>query len=218
MDGERSSVNLVWITPEVEKIIMHCARVSNPKNQNSSNTKLLEYCIKNKHWSIFEMASMCIEINTSRAIARQILRHRSFQFQEFSQRYANIDEMTYESNRVKNEARRQDVKNRQNSIDDFDEETKLWFKKAQVANWNYSHSLYKKAIKKGIAKECARVFLPEGQTMSKMYMSGTIRSWLHYIDLRCGNGTQQEHIEIANMIKEIFAKEIPIISKTMGWE
>ena len=210
-------IKLVWTTPSAEEHIMYCARVSNPKNQDSSNTKLLQYCIKHGHWSVFEMASMCIEINTSRTIARQILRHRSFSFQEFSQRYADIKELQEERNRVVSDARRQDHKNRQNSIDDLDEEIQQWFKKAQIANWDYAHNLYRKAINKGVAKECARVLLPEGQTPSRIYMSGTIRSWLHYLDLRIGNGTQLEHQEIADQIKQIFMKELPNVAEAMGW-
>lgn len=209
---------LIWITPDAEKEVMYCARVSNPKNQDSTNSKLLSYCVKHGHWSVFEMASMCIEINTSRAIARQILRHRSFSFQEFSQRYADVKELQMEKNRVKSEARSQDHTNRQNSNDDLDEETKKWFRSAQIANWNYAHNLYRKALKKGIAKECARIFLPEGQTPSKMYMTGTLRSWMHYLQLRTENGTQQEHIEIANEIKKIFKDELPIISEALGWK
>lgn len=209
------NTKLVWITPEAEENIMYCARVSNPKNQNSQNTKLLNYCIKHGHWSIFEMASMCIEITTSRAIARQILRHRSFSFQEFSQRYADVKELQFEKNRIVSDARSQDLTNRQNSNDDLDEEVKRWFLRAQTANWNYAHNLYQKALKKGIAKECARVLLPEGQTPSRMYMTGTIRSWMHYLNLRRGNGTQLEHREVADSIWEIFKKEMPIVAESL---
>lgn len=211
------SAKLIWITPNAEDIIMYCARVSNPKNQDSSNTNLLKYCIKHGHWSVFEMSSLCVEINTSRTIARQILRHRSFSFQEFSQRYADIKELQEERNRIESEARRQDLKNRQNSIADMNDEVQSWFKKAQIANWDYAHNLYRKAIDKGIAKECARVLLPEGQTPSKMYMTGTIRSWLHYIDLRTGNGTQLEHQHIARQVQDIFANQLPIVAEAMGW-
>lgn len=201
---------LIWITPEVEKNIMYCARVSNPNNQNSNNTKLLKYCINNKHWSIFETASMCIEINHSRAITRQILRHRTFTFQEFSLRYQeSMDEP------VISEARRQDVKNRQNSIDDLSQDTKDWFQLAQEANWQYSHSLYKEALNKGIAKECARIFLPEGQTTSRLYMSGTIRSWIHYCIVRCEKSTQKEHREIADACWKIFKEQMPNIAQAV---
>lgn len=208
-------VKLVWITPEAEKTIQYCARVSNPQGQDKDNPKLLKYCLDNGHFSVFEMASMCIEINTSRAIARQILRHRSFQFQEFSQRYSAV--FTLDNNPIVSEARRQDLKNRQNSTDDLDEETKDWFQSAQVANWDYAQSLYDEALMKGIAKECARVFLPEGQTPSRMYMSGSVRSWIHYVQLRAGNGTQKEHQEVAEQIKAIFKKELPVISTALGW-
>jgi thymidylate synthase (FAD) len=210
-----NDVKLVSITPDAEKSIMYCARVSNPKNQDSDSTKLLSYCIKHGHWSIFEMAHLCIEINTSRAIARQILRHRSFSYQEFSQRYADLKEI--QSDRYESEARSQDLSNRQNSNDDLNEETKEWFKKAQEENWNYAHDLYRQAISKGIAKECARVLLPEGQTMSRMYMTGSVRSWIHYLELRTGNGTQKEHIEIAKQIKEIFKQQFPTISNALEW-
>lgn len=212
------TVKLKWITPDAEKEIRECARVSNPANQSSTDTKLLSYCVKNNHWSIFEMANMCIEITCSRAIARQILRHRSFSFQEFSQRYANPKDLQLECNRIISEPRSQDHKNRQNSIDDMSNEDKNWFNKAQIANWVYSHNLYQKAIKKGIAKECARVFLPEGQTPTRMYMNGTIRSWLHYLKLRTGNGTQHEHQEIAKDILEIFKQELPIVASAIEWE
>lgn len=217
-DTQGNNTQLVWVTPNAEQQIMYCARVSNPKNQDSSDVNLLKYCVKNSHWSIFEMASLCVEINTSRTIARQILRHRSFSFQEFSQRYADVKELQMEKNRIRSEARSQDLKNRQNSIDDLSEETKEWFRSAQTANWNYAHNLYQKALKKGIAKECARVFLPEGQTPSRIYMSGTIRSWIHYLDLRAGNGTQKEHTDLVEDIKNIFNKELPTISEAIGWK
>jgi thymidylate synthase (FAD) len=210
-----NKTRLVWTTPEAEKNVMHCARVSNPKNQDSQNTKLLSYCIKNAHWSIFEMANICIEVETSRAIARQLLRHRSFSFQEFSQRYASIDEAQWESNRFKNEARRQDTKNRQNSIDDMTKEDQEWFDSAQIANWNYAHNLYKKALEKGIAKEQARVFLPEGQTMSRLYVNGTLRSWITYCILRTANGTQKEHVELATACWKIFKDQCPAIAEAV---
>lgn len=202
--------NLVWITPQAQDVIMYCARVSNPANQNSSHTGLLNYCVKNHHWSIFEMASMCIEIETSRAISAQILRHRSFSFQEFSQRYAAVQ------NTEEYEARRQDDKNRQNSVDDMSELDKIWFKNAQRNISNVATNHYENALGRGIAKEQARFLLPMSST-TKLYMNGTIRSWIHYLNLRCGNGTQLEHKEIADKIKEIFIKELPIIAKANGW-
>lgn len=201
---------LISITPDAEQTIMYCARVSNPKNQDSKSTGLLKYCIKNNHWSIFEMANMVVEIETSRAISAQILRHRSFSFQEFSQRYAEATEFeTYE-------ARRQDEKNRQNSIDDMPQIDKDWFKFAQNMVNTQSMDYYTRALEKGIAKEQARFLLPLS-TQTRLYMNGTIRSWLHYLDLRCGNGTQLEHKQIADEIKEIFKKELPTIAEAKGW-
>lgn len=207
-------VKLISITPEAEDLIVYCARVSNPKSQEAgeNNRRLLNYCIKNSHWSIFEMANMVVEINTSRAIARQILRHRSFSFQEFSQRYAEVGE-----NFIPVSPRRQDEKNRQNSIDDLPPDYHAGFIDDQQRLWEEAIGNYKHAIKMGIAKECARALLPEGLTPSRMYMNGTIRSWLHYLDLRCGNGTQLEHQEIAREIREIFIKELPAIAEAMGW-
>jgi thymidylate synthase (FAD) len=204
------NVNLISITPDAEKNIMYMARVSNPKNQNSENTKLLDYCIKHGHWSVFEMAHMTVEITTSRAIAAQILRHKSFSFQEFSQRYAEAQQFELVS------ARRQDEKNRQNSIDDMSLKDFEWFYKAQGKVIELASKLYKEALDKGIAKEQARFLLPLS-TQTKLYMSGSIRSWLHYLDLRCGNGTQLEHREIAEEIKKIFIEKLPIISKAKGW-
>lgn len=186
------------------------ARVSNPSNQNSENAKLIDYCIKNQHWSIFEMAHMTVEIETSRAISAQILRHKSFSFQEFSQRYAAAQEF------IVYPARRQDSKNRQNSIDDMDENDKNWFKDAQESVIAISQQYYNEALSRGIAKEQARFLLPLS-TKTKIYMSGNIRSWITYLDLRCSNGTQLEHQEIAKNIREIFKKHLPIISKAKEW-
>lgn len=206
-------VDLVWVTPEAEKIITYCARVSSPENQEKHDTapKLLKYCIKHGHWSIFEQANMCLEITTGRDISPQILRHRSFSFQEFSQRYAKA--VTYEER----EARSQDLKNRQNSIDDQPEENKIWFKNTQEELWNKSYEAYEHALANGIAKECARALLPLS-TQTKLYMNGTIRSWIHYIDLRSDNGTQKEHQEIANAAKSIFVENFPVISDALGWQ
>lgn len=204
------NAKLISVTPDAEKTMMYCARVSNPANQDSTNTKLLDYCIKNNHWSVFEMGNMIVEIETSRAIAAQILRHRSFSFQEFSQRYAAVDSFEVYP------ARRQDNKNRQNSIDDLSEETKEWFKNMQEHNNRGSYNLYQKALTLGIAKEQARFLLPLSTT-TKLYMNGTVRSWLHYLDLRCGNGTQLEHKEIADKIKEIFCEQFPNIARAKGW-
>lgn len=203
------NVKLIWITPEAEKQIMYCARVSS-NNQESEDTKLLKYCIDNKHWSIFQMANLCIEINTSRAISAQILRHSSFNFQEFSQRYAKAQGF------IEYEARRQDDKNRQNSIDDMSDNDKLWFKIAQQNLHQKCANLYQQALDKGVAKEQARFLLPMS-TKTKLYMNGTIRSWLHYLDLRTGNGTQLEHSEIAKQCRDIFKKELPTIAKALKW-
>lgn len=204
------NVALISRTPDAEKTIMYCARVSNPLGQNSTNTRLINYCITHHHWSIFEMANMVIEVETNRAISAQILRHRSFSFQEFSQRYAEVtDTEMYK-------ARRQDEKNRQNSVDDLDEYTKDWFEDAQIEVNNKSKALYKEALEKGIAKEVARALLPMSST-TRIYMNGTLRSWMHYIDLRTEEGTQKEHRDVAEEIKKIFCKEFPIIAEAKGW-
>ena len=188
-------------TPDLRRdnssdIMAYCARVSNPSNQNNSETaeKLLHYCVRNKHWSVFEMCNVVLEINTTRDIARQILRHRSFHFQEFSQRYADPNELGFETR----EFRLQDTKNRQNSIevDEDNETTKSW-KMKQDQHIHETKLAYKWAIENGIAKEQARAVLPEGLTMSRMYMNGTVRDWIHYCQLRMGNGTQKEHRIIA---------------------
>lgn len=207
----KNPVELVWITPGAEKIISFCARVSSPQNQlNESIEKLIAYCIKNAHWSIFEQANMCVQITTGRDISAQILRHKSFSFQEYSLRYSKG------ANYQKRDARRQDQKNRQNSIDDLSDLDKKWFLNAQEEVWEKSYNLYEKAVEKGIAKECARSLLPLN-TETRLYMNGTIRSWIHYIDLRSGNGTQLEHQRIANAAKEIFCENLPIIASAMGW-
>lgn len=205
------SAKLVWITPDSEKVIGYCARVSNPANQdNPEVAKLLSYCIKNKHWSVFEQACMCIEIETSRAISTQILRHRSFNFQEFSQRYAAVTQFELY------EARRQDSKNRQNSVDDMSEEDKQWFIDKQAEVQNLAHEAYTEALSKDIAKEQARFLLPMA-TSTKLYMTGNIRNWIHYIELRTENGTQLEHRVIAEAIKDIFKNHLPSISEALKW-
>lgn len=209
------SVKLISITPKAEEQMMYCARVSNPKNQDSNNPKLLSYCIKHGHWSIFEMADMCVEIECSRAIGRQILRHRSFCFQEFSQRYADISQLTKDM--ILNEARVQDYKNRQASHQTEDADLTHWFEWAQHQTWNYAIDLYQKALDKGIAKEQARVLLPEGLTRSRMYMKGNVRSWIHYIQLRTGNGTQKEHADIAKDIQKIFKDRMPVVAEALEW-
>jgi len=206
-------VNLVWITPGAEEIMSFCARVSSPQNQLDfdTSTKLLKYCIKNGHWSVFEQANFCVQIVTGRDISPQILRHKSFCFQEFSQRYAKA------SSFQKRSARRQDTKNRQNSIDNLPSDINIWFDNAQEENWNNSFALYEKALTNGVAKECARALLPLNTT-TKLYMNGTIRSWIHYLQLRCGNGTQLEHQEIANDIKKLFIEALPNISAALDWK
>ena len=198
---------------DVQDLIAYCARVSNPSNQNNPETsaKLLNYLAKHKHWSPFEMASACLEIETTRDIARQILRHRSFSFQEFSQRYANpVTDLEFETR----DARLQDEKNRQNSIalDPVNEDHMIlqmdWNEK-QEAVIEAAKEAYRWAIANGIAKEQARAVLPEGNTVSRMYMNGTLRSWIHYIELRGANGTQQEHMDIAHAIAEVIAEIFP---------
>jgi thymidylate synthase (FAD) len=187
-----SEVNVVWSTPDGEKLIAYMARVSNPKNQdNPETTKLLKYLIKHKHFSPFESVNVCMEIKTTRDIARQILRHRSFCFQELSQRYAEADEFEL------SECRMQDEKNRQSSLQTDDDYVKNWWEGAQLRVLTEAEHLYKVALDKGIAKEVARKLLPEGLTMSRMYMNGTLRSWLHYISVRTDPSTQKEHREVA---------------------
>lgn len=204
------AVSLVWVTPDAEKLIAHCARVSNPDNQSNDNYEgLLNYCKKHGHWSVFEMASACIEINAPRDISRQILRHRSFSFQEFSQRYADVSKLPFSGYR---ESRMQDTKNRQNSVSTKDTDLVNWWEDRQAELLWSLETTYKEALEKGIAKECARVILPEGLTPSRVYMSGTIRSWMHYLQVRCRYGeTQKEHVEIANQIHAVLSKELPLI-------
>lgn len=205
-------VRLVWITPEAENVIAYCARVSNPANQNNPDIeKLLRYCVREKHWSIFEMANACFEIETSRAITAQIARHRSFSFQEFSQRYAQVQ------NFEKALVRRQDAKNRQSSIDDLPEEVKSWWETEYNALVSRASELYGEAVDKGIAKECARMVLPMA-TRSRMYMNGTVRSWIHYLELRTSAGTQKEHRDVAFKIRELLAEQMPVVAKAMGWD
>lgn len=206
---------LISVTPDAEKIIAYCARVSNPNNQDNSNySKLVKYCIDHKHWSIFETAFMTLEINTTRAIAAQILRHRSFTFQEFSQRYADTNLLSEEIPVF--EFRRQDTKNRQNSVDDIDETTKLLWSNQVRDHFKRAKEIYDGMIADGVAKECARFVLPLA-TPTKIYMSGSLRSWITYIDLRSGNGTQREHMNIAIQCKDIFIQQFPTISEALGW-
>jgi len=206
------SAKLVWITPNAEALIGKIARVSNPSNEDNPEVdKLIKYLIKHKHWSPFEMASMCVQIDTTRAISPQILRHRSFTFQEFSQRYA-IPTDSFAT--VLPELRRQDYENRQNSIDDLEEETQEYYQQRIDDHFRESVRLYESLLHSGVAKECARSVLPIN-TVTKIYMSGTIRSWLHYVALRGDNGTQKEHMSIARSVGEILDTELPQITRAM---
>ena len=205
-------VSLITVTPDAEKHIAYCARVSNPSNQNNESIAgLLKYCIKHQHWSIFEQAFMTLEIETTRGLAAQILRHRSFTYQEFSQRYA---ESTALGDIELPELRRQDDKNRQNSIDDLDPKVVDKLNRQMNTLFSSAYSLYTQMLEAGVAKECARFVLPLA-TPTRLYMSGTVRSWLHYIELRTGHGTQKEHMEIANECKSIFSQQFPTIASAM---
>lgn len=203
---------------DVQELIAFCARVSNPSNQINSATseKLIRYLIKHQHWSPLEMVSACLEINTTRDIARQVLRHRSFSFQEFSQRYADTNE--FDEQFVIREARLQDKKNRQNSIDTDDNSLVEWWYKQQEELINKAGEIYKEALDRGIAKEQARAVLPEGNTKSRLYMNGTIRSWIHYIELRQANGTQKEHMEIAKICANLISDIFPFASELLDDE
>jgi len=208
-------VKLISVTPDAEKHIAYVARVSNPKNQeNEKFSGLLKYCIKHGHWSIFEQSFMTLEIETTRGIAAQILRHRSFTYQEFSQRYADsnlLGEVELP------ELRRQDTKNRQNSIDDLDPEVVEKLNKQMNTLFSSAFSLYNQMLEKGVAKECARFVLPLA-TPTRIYMTGSARSWIHYINLRSGHGTQKEHMDIANECKSIFVEQFPSVAEAMEWE
>ena len=206
------SVSLVHATPNGDDLIAYMARVSNPSNQSNPNSsKLLKYLIKHKHWSPFEMVNMCVEIKTTRSIASQILRHRSFSFQEFSQRYANVEELGEPLIPL---LRRQDESNRQNSIDDIGENCKTeWYKEIDSL-YRPSTRLYKDMLNAGIAKECAREVLTLSSP-SKLYMNGTLRSWIHYVDLRSSNGTQKEHQSIAKQVRTLIQENFPLVSEVM---
>ena len=208
------TVKLIQITPNPEEQIAYIARVSNPKNQdNPDYAKLLAYCIKHQHWSIFEQAFMTLEIETTRGLAAQILRHRSFTFQEFSQRYADT---TLLGAIPLPELRRQDKSNRQNSIDDIPEEKQKQLEHTISMHFAASKDLYNELIRQGIAKECARFVLPLA-TPTRLYMSGSVRSWIHYIDLRSAHGTQKEHMDIAEQCRDIFKEQLPTVSEALGW-
>jgi len=209
------NVSLISVSPDAEKHMAYCARVSNPNNQENENyAGLLRYCIKHQHWSIFEQAFMTLEINTTRGLAAQILRHRSFTFQEFSQRYADTNLL--DTNIPLPELRRQDTKNRQNSIDDIPEEQSKMLLGRIQNYFNEGLDLYNELLREGIAKECARFVLPLA-TPTRIYMSGSVRSWVHYIDLRSGHGTQKEHMDIANACKSIFTEQFPTVSEALQW-
>ena len=207
-------INLNSVTPVAEKHMAYVARVSNPKNQdNDKFAGLLKYCIKHGHWSVFEQAYMTIEINTTRGIAAQILRHRSFTYQEFSQRY---DDSNLLGEIELPELRRQDDKNRQNSIDDLEPEMVDKFNRQMNTLFSSSFALYNQMLKAGVAKECARFVLPLA-TPTRIYMTGSCRSWIHYINLRSAHGTQKEHMDIANGCKNIFTKQFPSVSEALEW-
>lgn len=203
-------VKLVWATPDAERLIAYMARVSNPENQNNDATapKLLKYLMDNQHWSPFEMVNVCMEIECTRDIARQILRHRSFSFQEFSQRYAEALDWEY------GEVRLQDLKNRQNSIEVQDRELQHWWEDEQRKVIAQAKFAYGAALNQGIAKEVARKVLPEGLTMSRMYMNGTLRSWIHYCSIRCDDATQKEHRLVAEKCKNIISELFPSLLVT----
>jgi len=213
MDYYKSKVNLVSVTPNAEKQIVDLARVSNTSGSSSgSDEKLIQYMIRHGHWSPFEMAHMTVEIFTTRDISRQILRHRSFSFQEFSQRYA---EVAFRRSGVIKEARAPHPTNRQASLPTIDADTQEWWMVIQLRLQERAELAYAQALRRGIAKECARVILPEGLTETRLYMSGNVRSWIHYIELRFGNGTQQEHQDVAGQVATIFSKHFPAIWKAI---
>ena len=211
----KPEVKLISVTPDAEKHMAYCARVSNPANQeNEKFSGLLKYCIQHQHWSIFEQASMTVEINTTRGIAAQILRHRSFTYQEFSQRYADTS-LISEYIPVP-DLRRQDTKNRQNSIDDIGEYEKLTLQSKIQDHFAEGMRLYKELLAHGVAKECARFVLPLA-TPTRIYMSGSCRSWIHYIQLREKNGTQKEHMYIALACKDVFKEQFPAVAEALEW-
>ena len=212
---QQSQVKLVSVTPEAEKTMGYVARVSNPNNQeNPKVSGLLKYCVKHQHWSVFEQAFMTLEINTTRGLAAQCLRHRSFTYQEFSQRYA--DSSLLGDVIPVPDLRRQDTKNRQNSIDDIDPFTRQEFEIKIRRHFDEGMKLYQEMLDAQIAKECARFVLPLA-TPTRLYMTGSVRSWIHYIDLRSANGTQKEHMDIALACKEIFCEQFPTVAEALEW-
>ena len=210
-----TQIKLISVTPDAEKTMGYVARVSNPNNQeNPKVAGLLSYCIKHGHWSVFEQAHMTVEINTTRGLAAQILRHRSFTYQEFSQRYADV---SYLREHIPlPELRSQDDKNRQNSIDDVDSKIVEKYNKKMRAQFDASIDLYKEMHHDGIAKECARFVLPLA-TPTRLYMTGSVRSWIHYIELRSAHGTQKEHMELVENVRKVFIEQFPIVSQALDW-
>ena len=208
------TVKLVSVTPDAEQLMAYIARVSNPSNQdNEKYSGLLKYCIKHNHWSVFEQSTMTLEIETTRAIAAQILRHRSFTFQEFSQRYAAstaLGEIDLP------ELRKQDLKNRQNSTDDLDPKTVEKFERQMITLFSSAKSLYTQMLDAGVAKECARMVLPLC-TPTRIYMTGSCRSWIHYINLRSAHGTQKEHMDVVEGVRKIFSEQFPVVSQALEW-
>ena len=210
------NVKLVTVTPEAEKTMGYIARVSNPSNQsNPVVAGLLGYCIKHGHWSVFEQAHMTVEIETTRGLAAQILRHRSFTFQEFSQRYADTNLLS--PTIPEPDLRSQDLKNRQNSNDDISDEKKVDLQLKIAAHFSAAMDLYNFLLDEGVAKECARFVLPLA-TPTRIYMTGSVRSWIHYIDLRSAHGTQKEHMDIVHEVRQIFKQQFPICTNALNWE
>ena len=208
-------VKLITVTPKAEETMGYVARVSTPKNQDNPNVAgLLKYCIKHQHWSVFEQAHMTVEIETTRGLAAQILRHRSFTFQEFSQRYAATNLLADEIPMF--DLRHQDTKNRQNSTDDVPKNKKQDLQEKIAEHFVEAMDLYNELLANGIAKECARFVLPLA-TPTRIYMTGSVRSWVHYIDLRSAHGTQKEHMEIAEMVRSVFKEQFPIVSEALEW-
>ena len=209
------NVKFVSITPDAEKMMAYIARVSNPSNQQNENySGLLKYCIKHNHWSVFEQSSMTLEIETTRGLAAQILRHRSFTFQEFSQRYA--DTKLLDTQIPVPDLRSQDTKNRQNSNDDIPQEKKEEYQALIARHFEDSMNLYNSLLSEGVAKECARFVLPLA-TPTRLYMTGSCRSWIHYINLRSAHGTQKEHMDIVEKARSIFAEQFPAVSEALEW-
>ena len=210
-----NKIKLISVTPEAEKHMAYVARVSNPQNQeNEKFAGLLRYCIQHGHWSVFEQSFMTVEINTTRGLAAQILRHRSFTYQEFSQRYQDVSHIREDIPLP--ELRRQDVKNRQNSIDDIDPQIIEKFNNKMRRHFDASIDLYKEMLHDGIAKECARFVLPLA-TPTRLYKTGSVRSWIHYINLRSAHGTQKEHIDLVEDVRQIFNDQFPVVAEALGW-